>query len=86
MLPSSVRQIYDSGVDVITGGNHSLRRREIYKVLDEEETLLRPVNFHANAPGKGVCALDFLRVPLCGGEPPGLAYMVDHHRDPCRHR
>ena len=82
MLPSSVRQIYDSGADVITGGNHSLRRREIYKVLDEEETLLRPVNFHANAPGKGVCVLDFLRYRFAVVNLQGLAYMVDHHRDP----
>ena len=82
MLPSSVRQIYDSGADVITGGNHSLRRREIYKVLDEEETLLRPVNFHANAPGKGACVLDFLRYRFAVVNLQGLAYMVDHHRDP----
>lgn len=64
------------------GGNHSLRRREIYKVLDEEETLLRPVNFHANGSGQGSLCSGLPQVPLCGGESPGVAYMVDHHRDP----
>ena len=30
ILPTSARYLYDSGVDVITTGNHSFRRRESY--------------------------------------------------------
>ena len=82
ITPASAQYLFDSGVDVITGGNHSFRRREIYDRYDEEETLLRPVNFHANAPGKGACVLDFLRYRFAVVNLQGLAYMVDHHRDP----
>ena len=51
-------------------------------MLEEDETLLRPVNFHATAPGKGVCVLDFLKYRFAVVNLQGLAYMIDHHRDP----
>ena len=60
ILPASARTLFDAGADVITGGNHTLRRREIYRQLDEEPALLRPMNFHPSAPGHGVYVLDFL--------------------------
>lgn len=58
MLPQSVDSIFGSGATVITSGNHALRRKEIYSVLDEQEYLLRPANFHRTAPGKGWCTVD----------------------------
>ncbi|MEG1686511.1 MAG: TIGR00282 family metallophosphoesterase [Angelakisella sp.] len=63
ILPASAQQLFDAGVDVITLGNHALRRREVYNLLDECDTLLRPANFHPTAPGKGVCVYD------CPGRP-----------------
>ena len=82
ILPASARTLFDAGADVITGGNHTLRRREIYRQLDEEPALLRPMNFHPSAPGHGVYVLDFLKYKLAVMNLQGLAYMVDHHRDP----
>ena len=41
------------GVDVVTLGNHALEKEEIYPVLDEDKTLLRPHNFLEGSPGKG---------------------------------
>ena len=81
MLPSSVRQIFDSGADIITGGNHSLRRREIYRTLEEQPALLRPVNYHSTAPGSGVYVLDLLKYRFAVINLQGVAYM-DHHRSP----
>ena len=34
LTPSAAGHIFDSGADVITGGNHTFRRRELYNVLD----------------------------------------------------
>ncbi|MBQ7288175.1 MAG: TIGR00282 family metallophosphoesterase [Clostridia bacterium] len=59
ILPHSAAHLFDSGVDVITGGNHTLRRQEIYPMLEENERLLRPANYPASAPGHGICVLDF---------------------------
>ena len=35
ILPASAQYLFDSGVDVITTGNHVYRRREIYPYLDD---------------------------------------------------
>lgn len=58
ILPQSARFILDSGADVITLGNHALKRREIYDFLDENEFIIRPANYHKSAPGKGCVILD----------------------------
>ncbi len=36
ILPRSARHLLDSGVDVITTGNHVFRRKEIYPLLEEK--------------------------------------------------
>lgn len=53
ITPHSAKQLWDGGVQVITLGNHGLRRREIYEVLDRQDGLIRPANFHSSAPGAG---------------------------------
>lgn len=58
ILPQTAKFIFDSGVDVITLGNHSLRRPEICDYLDENDFIIRPANYHRSAPGKGICFLD----------------------------
>ena len=54
ILPSSADWIFESGADVITGGNHSFQRREIYPYLEEHPQLLRPANYPACCEGRGV--------------------------------
>lgn len=59
VTPQSCEHLLTSGADALTGGNHSLRRPEIYRVLEEESgVLLRPFNLHRSAPGKGLCVLE----------------------------
>jgi metallophosphoesterase (TIGR00282 family) len=41
------------GVDVITTGNHVWRHTEIFRYLDEEPRILRPLNYPSGAPGTG---------------------------------
>lgn len=64
VLPQSAQHIFDSGADVITLGNHALRRREIYDYLEENEFIIRPANLFRTAPGRGSTVLDlgFCRV------------------------
>lgn len=49
----SANRLYDCGADIITGGNHTWKRREIYSMLDDEDFLIRPANYPAEAPGMG---------------------------------
>ena len=58
ITPHSAQYIFDSGADVITLGNHSLRRPEIADYLDENEFIIRPENYHKSAPGKGYAIID----------------------------
>lgn len=52
--PKICEEFFGAGVDVITGGNHSWDRSEIIDYIDQEPRLLRPANFPAGTPGKGV--------------------------------
>ncbi len=54
----SAESLFVSGADVITGGNHTLRRKEIYSVLDSNEFLLRPANLPDGTVGKGISIVD----------------------------
>ena len=63
ILPASADALYQAGVQIITLGNHGLRRREIYSVLEGSDTLIRPANLHSSAPGRGWCIYD------CPGKP-----------------
>ena len=46
-------KLFDSGVNVITGGNHTWDQKEIMEFIEKEERLLRPQNLFEPAPGKG---------------------------------
>lgn len=58
ILPQSADYILDCGVDMITLGNHSLKRREIYDYLDGSNPIIRPANYHRSAPGRGYDIID----------------------------
>lgn len=58
ILPQSAKFILDSGVDVITLGNHTFKRKEIYSFLDSSQPVIRPANYHPSAPGNGMIILD----------------------------
>lgn len=75
MLPRSADAIFDSGADVITGGNHTFRRREIYDRLEEDEFIVRPANFPASAPGRGIAYMDFGYVTVAVINLLGVVYM-----------
>ena len=58
MLPNSCEHIFTSGADMITGGNHSLKRREIFEYLDRNENVLRPANYGDGVWGNGYGIID----------------------------
>ena len=62
--PFSAESIFTSGADVITGGNHTYKRREFYETLDNSLSIIRPANYNDDCPGRGVMILDkgFVRI------------------------
>lgn len=52
-----MRDLFDLGVDCITGGNHIWDKKEFVPVLDAESRVLRPENYPPGCPGHGVAHL-----------------------------
>ncbi|MBU1726269.1 MAG: TIGR00282 family metallophosphoesterase [Candidatus Omnitrophica bacterium] len=53
-ITASVAQdLFSSGVDVLTSGDHIWKKREIFELINQEERILRPVNFPSGVPGRG---------------------------------
>jgi metallophosphoesterase (TIGR00282 family) len=50
--PETAEDLFDMGVDVLTGGNHTWRHREYADYLERHPRALRPLNF-PEAPGRG---------------------------------
>jgi metallophosphoesterase (TIGR00282 family) len=53
----TAQQLFDSGVDAITLGNHAYRHRDVYPFLDAEPRIVRPANFLRSQPGHGWCVV-----------------------------
>ncbi|MEG1887666.1 MAG: TIGR00282 family metallophosphoesterase [Oscillospiraceae bacterium] len=75
LLPNSAEHLFMSGVDIITGGNHIFKRREVYSLLDENEFILRPGNFPASANGRGIAYLDLGYLTVAVINLLGVVYM-----------
>jgi len=45
MTEKDFRRIIDAGADVVTSGNHVWEKREFWKVLETERSMLRPANY-----------------------------------------
>ncbi len=52
-----VNKLLSYGVDVITGGNHTFDKKEIYQFIDKYP-ILRPANYPPGTPGRGVITIE----------------------------
>jgi hypothetical protein len=67
ITPRLVEELLGAGIEVLTGGNHIWDRKEILDFASQEPRLLRPANFSAGNPGRGV---------YCGQARNGVPYGV----------
>ena len=51
--PEQAKQLFIAGVDIITGGNHTLERFDVREHFGKETRILRPANY-PYAPGCGI--------------------------------
>ena len=54
VTPSLCDQLFSSGIDVMTSGNHIFDKREAIDYIEKQPRLIRPANYPPNTPGKGV--------------------------------
>jgi metallophosphoesterase (TIGR00282 family) len=58
ITPKCAEELYESGVDLITTGNHIWNRREIMPYLTtNQHRLIRPANYSDKAPGSGAAVV-----------------------------
>lgn len=54
ITPDIAEGFFEAGVDVVSTGNHVWDQQSIHGYIDGEARLLRPVNYPAGTPGRGV--------------------------------
>lgn len=58
ITPSTAWELFDSGIDVITTGNHVWAHKEINPYLDGSLAIIRPLNYPPGTPGRGYLSRD----------------------------
>jgi len=53
LKPEEARELLDSGLSVLTGGNHTFRFPELEEILVRDPRVLRPANYPEPCPGRG---------------------------------
>lgn len=53
ITPRTARDLFQSGCDVLTSGDHIWRRPEVIELLHTDVRVLRPANFPKSTPGHG---------------------------------
>lgn len=48
-----LKDLYSFGVDVVTMGNHTWGKKDIFNFINDEERLIRPANYAQGLQGKG---------------------------------
>jgi 2',3'-cyclic-nucleotide 2'-phosphodiesterase len=77
--PRQARDLLDAGVDVLTGGNHTLQKAEIHGMLESEPRMLRPANIAVRAPGRGLTTVDSPAGPVSVINVMGSVFLTAAH-------
>ena len=76
-------QLLESGIDAITGGNHSFRNQDIFSQMGEDNTkIIRPANYPTVSPGKGFLVLEKNGQKLLLINLMGRVFLNDNVNDP----
>ncbi len=78
----AAEKLLAGGADCITGGNHTLQTRSAFRLLEESEALVRPLNYPDAAPGSGYTILDARGVRILVLSALGCVYMEAGIPDP----
>lgn len=54
ITPSLADELFSSGIDVMTSGNHIYDKREVIPYIQRNGRLLRPANYPPDSPGRGM--------------------------------
>jgi len=72
------KSFMQNGVQTVTMGNHTWYKKEIIDFIDEAPYLIRPANFPANNPGKGIVYLKINDQEVAVINLQGRVFLDDH--------
>ena len=58
LTPELADELFGYGVNVLTSGDHIWKRKEIIETLDQDNRILRPLNYPDGAPGFGSTVIE----------------------------
>jgi len=64
ITPQAAEELFEAGVDVMTSGNHIFDKREVLPYIERQARLLRPANYPAGAPGRGLWVSEVRGTPV----------------------
>jgi calcineurin-like phosphoesterase len=64
VTPSLCEQLFASGIDVMTSGNHIFDKKEAIPYIAKQPRLIRPANYPPNTPGSGVWTGVIQNIPV----------------------
>ncbi len=79
---SSVKDLFDYGADVLTGGDHVWDQKEAKQLLENEKRLLRPINYPTSNAGNGSIILDTTKGSVLIIHALGQVFIKDNVDDP----
>jgi metallophosphoesterase (TIGR00282 family) len=53
IIKRTADELFEAGVNVLTGGNHIWDKKEALELLKTEQRILKPLNYHFSTPGNG---------------------------------
>jgi len=75
VTPSLCEQLFSSGIDVMTSGNHIFDKKEAVEYIRKQPRLIRPANYPPNTPGSGVWIGDIKGVKVAVANVMGRVFM-----------
>jgi metallophosphoesterase (TIGR00282 family) len=81
ITPDIAEELFRTGADAITLGNHAFQKREVYGYLDSGRPIVRPGNMPPKVPGRGLVIVEKEGVRLAVGNLCGRVFM-DSYDDP----
>jgi len=75
VTPSLCEQLFSSGIDVMTSGNHIFDKKEAVEYIRKQPRLIRPANYPPNTPGSGVWVGDIKGVKVAVANVMGRVFM-----------
>ncbi|MCK4499180.1 YmdB family metallophosphoesterase, partial [Candidatus Babeliales bacterium] len=80
----SVAEIFESGANLVTTGNHIWRFKDFYAYLDKTDKVTRPANFPSGCPGRGFAFCDVGDTTIAVLNLQGRVFFKEHLECPFR--